>query len=289
MIAPRTPEEAQSLLAAETRWKLGAVPRELDGISVAPGLRLIAGGRFLLRCESGLGYFYEPGRGITIERPDGAELEEEELWLKGSVYAGVASLNGFLPIHASAVAHGGQVIAFTGPTGAGKSTLAAGLGQRALPLFCDDTLLIDLSDPRHLVCMPGHKRLKLLDDALALTGAAAAGPVGADTGKMYARSAAGDVAAALPLGALVFLEEGPRPALIEVTGAERFARLEDDHYTQAIFLEATRPSRAALFALRARLAQSIKMARLVRPRSSTGFAASLDMAEHYITTRDTAA
>lgn len=287
MIATRSPAQAQSLLAAETRWKLGPVPRELDGLAVAPGFRLITNRCFLLRCESGLGYFYEPGRGITIERPGGVLLDEEDLWLKGSVYAAVACLNGFLPIHASAVAHGDRVIAFTGPSGAGKSTLVAGLGQHGLPLFCDDTLLIDLSDPQRLICMPGHKRLKLLDDALAMTGAEPTGAVGADTGKTYATSPAGDVAAALPLRALVFLEEGPQAELIEVTGADRFVRLEDDHYTQAIFLEANRPDRAALFALRARLAQSIKMARLVRPRSSIGFAASLEMALDYVTTGDT--
>ncbi len=65
---------------------------------------------------------------------------------------------------------GGRVFAFAGPSGAGKSTLAAGLGQRALPLLCDDTLLLDLSDPPDIWCLPGHKRLKLTAAALALTG-----------------------------------------------------------------------------------------------------------------------
>lgn len=285
MNKPRSPEQAQALLARETRWRLGAVPHELAGRAVPPGYRLIDQGRFLLRCESGLGYLYQPGDGITIERPGGVVLEEEELWLKGSVHAAVASLNGFLPIHASAVAHQGRVVAFTGPSGAGKSTLVAGLGRHGLPLFCDDTLVIDLGDPARLICMPGHKRLKLLDDALILTGAEAGGPVGADTGKHYAASPAGDVTEPLPLDTLVFLEEGPDPAWIEVRGAERFARLEDDHYTQEIFLEANRPDRAALFALRARIAGAVKMARLVRPRSSTGFAASLEQAARAIIER----
>ena len=104
-------------MAHETRCHYGEVPRELGGLSVEPGFRIIADGQFLLRCESGFGYHYLPGAGITIERPDpancaGADPDEEGLWLNGSVYAAVACLNGLYPVHASAVASDGQVYAF---------------------------------------------------------------------------------------------------------------------------------------------------------------------------------
>jgi len=282
MISPRTPAEAMAVLARETAARHGPVPRELDGIAVPLGHRLITGGRYLQWSDSGYGYYHAPGEGIVIERPDGADPDEEALWLNGSVYAGVACLNGFLPLHASAVAHDGRVIAFTGPTGAGKSTLAAGLGQLGFPLFCDDTLLLDLHSTDGLIAMPGHKRLKLLPDALALAGAAAEAPVGAETGKFYARPAAGDLGEPLPLAVLVFLEAGAEAHWHEVRGAERFVRLEDDHYTQAIFREAAQPGRAELFALRARLAGQVAMARLVRPISAAGFAASLALAAERI-------
>lgn len=278
MTALRAPAEAMALLARETAWRHGAVPRSLAGIAVPPGHRLIADGCYLQWSDSGYGYFHAPGEGIVIERPDGGDPDEEALWLNGSVYAGVACLNGFLPLHASAVAVDGRVIAFTGPTGAGKSTLAAGLGQHGLQLFCDDTLLIDLYSTAGLVAMPGHKRLKLLPDALGLASATAEGAVGADTGKFYARPAAGNVGEPLRLAGLVFLEEGAAVDWLEVRGTERFVRLEDDHYTQEIFREAVQPDRAALFALRARLAGQLAMARLVRPIAVEGFAASLALA-----------
>lgn len=277
MTRPRTPEEAIALLARETRWCRGAVPHELAGEVVPPGFRHIAEGCFLLRCESGYGYLYRPGEGITIERPEGADLDEELLWLRGTVHSAIACLNGFLPVHASAVAHGGRVIAFTGPAGAGKSTLVAGLGRTGLPMFCDDTLLIDLADPARLICMPGHKRLKLLPDALLLTGAQAEQPVGADTGKHYAQPLGGDMRQPLPLDTLVFLAEGPELAWEPILGADRFARMDDDHHTQQIYLDAARPTRAALFAMRARIAANVTMARLVRPRSPAGFAASVQL------------
>ena len=277
MREPRSPEAAMRLLAQETRWHYGPVPHELGGHKVAPAKRLIADGCYLQRCESGLGFLYVPGEGITIERPDDADPLEEVLWLNGSVYAAVACLNGFLPFHASAVAHEGKVFAFTGPSGAGKSTLVAGLGGIGLPLFCDDTMLIDLADPAAAICMPGHKRLKLCDDALVLTSATPDGPVGADTGKLYARAPAGEIGVPLPLDTLVFLEEGDEVAWQPITGAERFARLEDDHYTQEIFTQAARPSRADMFAIRACLAARIRMARLIRPFSAQGFGASVDL------------
>lgn len=281
MTAPRTPDQAMALLARETRIRYGPVPHSLGGLAVEPGFRCIADGCFLQRCDSGYGYFYQPGKGITIERPPDADPDEEALWLNGSVYTGVACLNGFLPFHASAVEHGGAVIAFTGPTGAGKSTLAAGLGQLGFPLFCDDTLIADLATTDRVICLPGHKRLKLLPDALELTGAEPVQPVGSDTGKHYALPQAGDVRQPLPLDLLVFLTDGDDLAWQPVTGAQRFAMLEDDHYTQAIFAEAVRPTREELFRLRARIASQVQMARLTRPRSREGFAASLHfVAEH---------
>jgi hypothetical protein len=286
MVAERTPEESLALLARETRWRRGAVPRSLAGHEVSDGHRLTAEGCFLLRSVSGYGYFYQPGEGITVHRPAGANPDEELLWLNGSVYAAVASLNGFLPVHASAVAHGGRVTAFTGTGGAGKSTLATGLGKFGFPLFCDDTLLIDLANLDQAICMPGHKRLKLLPDALALTGAVAEQPVGAETGKHYARPLAGISDRPLPLATLVFLSEGPELRWDPIRGAERFARLDDDHYTQDLFMAAQQPQRAELFALRARLASKVAMAQLTRPRSAVGFAASLELVASELSKKD---
>ena len=267
------------LMAQETRVHHGPVPRSLDGHIVEPGFRILTAGQFLLRCDSGYGYHYVPGAGITVEVPAGADPDEEFLWLNGSVYAAIACLHGLYPVHASAVAHNGQVYAFTGPPGAGKSTIITGLGLRGWPMFCDDTLLLDLSDPAQVMALPGHKRLKLTDHALALTGTSAQQPVGADTGKSYVAPPAGDVGEPLPLNCLVFLEVGPRAIWEQIGGAERFTRLADDHYTQSLYSEAQRPDLQRLFALRARIAQQVAMARLARPLSIGGFSASLDLAE----------
>lgn len=278
MSAPRTPEQAIALLDRESRVRQGPVPHALGGRECGPERWVMHGGAMLLRCSSGFGFLYEPGQGVTVERPADPDPGEEALWLGGSVHCGIAALNGLLPLHASAVAHGGRVYAFTGAAGAGKSTLVAGLGQAGLPLFCDDTLLVDPLGPDPLMGLPGRKRLKLMGDALALTGAEAAGEVGADTGKHYAHPPAGTVADSLPLAMLVFLEDGPEPRWEPITGGERLARLEDDHHGQVMYLAAQGLDRAGLFALRARIAGQVRMARLIRPRSAEGFAASVELA-----------
>ena len=284
MPSPRTPAESVRLMQRETASHHGRVPRTLGGHDLGPGCRAFIDGQFILLTSSGFGYHYRPGAGITIERPGaGFDPDEEALWLNGSVYAAAACLNGFYPVHASAVAYQGRAYAFTGASGAGKSTLIAGLGQRGWPMFCDDTLLLDLSDPAQVTALPGHKRLKLTDHALELTGTAAQQPVGADTGKSYVLPPAGDWTEPLPLGALVFLEEGAPAGWAAIGGAERFARLADDHYTQDLYAEAQRPARGALFALRADFARRVPMARLTRPRSPAGFDASLDLAEANLT------
>ena len=282
MPSPRPSAQTAALLRQETLSHYGPVPDHLGEHHVAPGFRMFDGGAFLMRTVSGFGYYYRPGRGITIERPDQADPDEEFLWLRGSVHAAVASLHGLYPVHASAAVHAGRVHAFTGPSGAGKSTLISALGQRGLPMFCDDTMLLDLSDPDRITALPGHKRLKLTDHALQLTGQSSEQAVGAATGKSYVAPAGGNWPDPLPLAQLVFLSASPALSWSALAGAQRLALLDDDHDVQRLYLEAQRPSRSTLFALRARLAKQIDMARLARPIDAAQFGASAELAHRRI-------
>lgn len=261
-----------ALLAAEAQVHFGKVPRELGGRLMPPGSMLLVDDSFLLRTRSGYGFYYVRGQGVAVERDVGADPAEQALWLNGSVYAAIASINGFLPFHASAVAWQGRVYAFSGPSGAGKSTLVAALGQHGLPLFCDDTLVLDVSDPVNVLCLPGHKRLKLTAEALALTGASGQEQVAPLIEKFYAEPAGGKQNAVLPLASLTFLEQGEPVEFTAISGAQRLARLNDDHYTAELYAWAQSDGLAAQFARTARIAGQIEMQRLVRPRDLTRFA-----------------
>lgn len=280
---PKSP--AQLLMERETRIAYGPVPHGLHGERLREAHWQIDAQSFLLRAEGEHYFYYRLGQGVTIERGPGADLGEESLWLNGSVYAAVASLNGLLPIHASAIAFDERVYAFSAPASGGKSTLVAALGKCGLSLFCDDTLVLDLSDPDRIVCLPGHKRLKLTPEAVELTGAAPEEKVSGTVEKFYAVPPAGDVGAVLPLAELIFLEEGPIPAITPISGSERFAKMQQEHQSAYLFAGARQFDRAAQFHHLARLAQQIRMARFVRPWDRSRFGTGVALACEYVTNR----
>ena len=78
-------------------------------------------------------------------------------------------------------------------------------------------------------------------------------------------------------------------ALEPVTGAQRFARLSDDHYTADLFDRAQQSGPAGQFALRARLASQISMARLVRPWDPLRFDESVSLAASQIISQEPSA
>jgi hypothetical protein len=250
----------------------GAVNPELEGTVVLPDNFVMAPTAFLTHLVDGTRILYRKGEGVTIERSEGADPRDAMLYLNGSVYAAAACINGLYPIHASAVAVNGKVHAFTGPSGAGKSTLIAALGLRGFPMFCDDTLVLDMRGPDHLVCLPGHKRLKLMPDAVKMTGAMPEERVASAIDKNFAAPAAGTISEPMPLAELVFLEEGDSATISPITGGERMMRLQDDHYTALFFEIAQRPDRAERFRQLSRLARSIAINRFVRPRDAARFA-----------------
>ena len=273
--------DPMALMRAEMRVNYGPVGDMIGDTKVEAGTWHMKGDELLLRA-SGLAMRYRKGHGVTIERDPVVRSSEEQLYLNGTVYAAAACINGFYPLHASAVAWNGGVHAFTGPAGAGKSTLVAALGSAGLPMFCDDTLILDLSDPAVPLALPGHKRLKLTDEALALTGAEAQEQVDDEIEKFYALPAGGDWQAPLPLRQLIFLEGGDRTETLPISGAEKIARLSDDHYTAELFLWANDMNIAHRFAAQSRLARQIAMVRLVRPWDTGQFTASVTLARELI-------
>ena len=280
-----TKSAVELLLERETRVSYGTVPTHLFDSPLSGMCWQMGEEEFLLRAEGDYYFHYRRGEGVIVHRGANADVSEESLWLNGTVYSAIASMNGLFPIHASAVAHDGRVYAFTGPGGAGKSTLVAALARYNLPMFCDDTLVLDLSCPDQVSCLPGHKRLKLREDAFALTDAAREEEVSRTYEKNYAAPSAGIVENALPLGELIFLEEGPDVVLTQLAGSERFVRLQDDHQTAYLFEAARRFSRGDQFAHRARLAKQILMSCFQRPFDVARFSEGLAFIAQHIQSR----
>ena len=278
-----TQSPAQALLARESRVAgFGPVPHALEGMELDELSWYITEDEFLLRGHGEHYFHYRKGAGVTVERGPGARADMEMLWLNGSVYSAIASINGFVPIHASSVSDGHAVHAFSGESGAGKSTLATALAARGLPLFSDDTLVLDLLPDGTVMALPGHKRLKLTPEAIGLTGARAKEEVGGPVEKYYSEAARVWTGGPLPLAGLSFLEPGEECAFAPLRPSERMQRLRDGHYTTHQYAASRQFDPAATFAHLAAMAGMIDMQVFRRPFDPARFAEGVACAEAHI-------
>lgn len=267
---------AQILMSTESVAQEGPTSEKLAfALAETPSIAL-SRDAFLLNLPSGLRFHYAQGYGVRFSRPDTVTDAEVKLFLNGSVYGAIAWINGFLPLHTSAVIQDGKVHAIAGDSGAGKSTLAAALSIRGLPLFADDVLVLDMSNDMQIVALPGHKQLKLWADALALTELTAGERVSESMEKYFVEPPLIDQARPLPLAALYFLDDHAQsvPTLSLIGGAERFKALSSALYRPefcAILVE-----KKDLFLQISRLARELEMCRFDRPRNRDLFSKGAD-------------
>jgi hypothetical protein len=127
-----------------------------------------------IRFRADLGYLIAPEPfGRHLVGADGgwvlssAETDDERArWrrlLVGQVLPLAAALRGFEILHASAVLVGDRLIAFSGPPGAGKSTLALHLALQGYGVFAEDALAVEPTADG-LVAHPGVALLNLRAD-----------------------------------------------------------------------------------------------------------------------------
>jgi hypothetical protein len=267
----RSASTAMALLAGEVALREAETPSALAAPVLTTPLFSFADDAFLLTLPNGLRFHYRKGQGVSFSRPAGLADAEVTLFHGGSVHGAVAWLNGLVPLHASAVVHDGRLFAFTGESGAGKSTLAAALSSHGLPLFADDVLVVDLADPARPMALPGHKKLKLWGDALAITGLDAGAAVRPDMDKYFVEPPLLEQAAPLPLHSLVFLDRpsGADPSLTPVSGAKRFSRMRSAFYRPRYAGAVVSP--VDLYAMATRLGMQIEQHVFDRPRDRDRF------------------
>jgi hypothetical protein len=129
----------------------------------------------LWRLEVGFRFEYHDGVEFIVDRAGTrvwakaqAEAAPEDLavYLLGPILGFVLRLQGITCLHASAVLADNWALAFLGPPGAGKSTLAAAMSQKGHPVLCDDLVPLREADGR-VQAGPGSPRVCLWPDAVA--------------------------------------------------------------------------------------------------------------------------
>lgn len=257
------PDRATAHLHHEMRVRLGAVPLSIADPVFDDGTFVLSNNAFLFTTETGVRYHYAVSDGITASVPSAAAEPDFRLFLWGTVFGAVAWLNGYFPLHASAVDAGGRAVAFTGGSGAGKSTLAAALSAHGLPHVCDDTLALDLSQDGALA-VPDRKPLKLWDDAFTLVPAERLEPIATMPGKSYAAVLRQNPSAQL-FTDLFLLGEGEQLRLTEVRGAAKLDAVVGAMYRD--FIPAALGRRRAYQRDLIAIANGIGIWRLDRPLS----------------------
>lgn len=178
-------------------------------------------------------YRVEEGQRILLDRrmPDGADSAADpgdvRLFLLGSALGALLHQRHWLPLHVSALQTPSGAWAFTGHSGAGKSTISAWLHySQQWPLITDDVAVIKPDEAEPLL-HPGPARAKLWRDALAALGIGTEGLVRdlmrAD--KFHLMMNKGVRYEAHRLSALVQLEradEGEVASLERLSGVEAF-------------------------------------------------------------------
>jgi len=107
----------------------------------------------------------EGGDEVWADWPEELTLEDTATYLLGPVFGYLLRLRGVTCLHASAVDFGGRAVAFVGPAGAGKSTLAAALALRGYTVLSDDIVAVVERDAAFRA-MPAYPYLSLWQDSV---------------------------------------------------------------------------------------------------------------------------
>lgn len=107
----------------------------------------------------------EEGARITVSPLDGSEERGFRFLVSGIALGLLLHQRGFVTLHASAVSFEGEVIAFVGHKGMGKSTTAAAFHAHDYSIVTDDLLVLDVEGDRALA-RPGFPHLKLYPESI---------------------------------------------------------------------------------------------------------------------------
>jgi hypothetical protein len=144
----------------------GRVPTSLQRAVASATFYQAAPDSFLLFVDGVARYLITEGKHILIEEEHGATDEEVRLFLLGCAFAALLQQRGLLPLHCSGIVVQGACIAFVGPSGTGKSSLAGIFLKRGYPILTDDILVISVVSDGAPQAYPGYPQLKLWADTV---------------------------------------------------------------------------------------------------------------------------
>jgi hypothetical protein len=265
------PELLPSNQPPEVTITYGQVPEALEAPLAAGEWYQSTPGLILLKIRNVAKYLVKDGKEIIIDRAPQASDADVRLFLLGSAMGALMHQRGLLPLHGSAIRlPDGTAAIFMGPSGIGKSTLAAAFRQRGYVVAADDVSLIFSGADGTPILQPAYPELKLWAEAAAKIGEDAEVLPRARTLLEKFSLCFHDVFDGSPLPVrLLYILETAEDELFEITrlqGVEKLEGLLRNTY-RLIFIDDI-DQRRLHFQLCASLGSKIVMSRVQRPRQN---------------------
>lgn len=199
----------------------------------------------------------------------------------GTVFSVLLQQRRRYPLHAGGVRLGEGARAFVGASGAGKSSLTAGLASRGHELLGDDVLPLESARDGALRAHPGRSEIKLDEPAARALGhrSGALEPLAAAEGKRALRAGFASAAQPCPLDGLYALEWGARVAIDPLAPHEVLPLLLSNAHRPELLVAAL--GQAELLRWCANMAQRTRAFRLTRPRDFAALPEVLSRVEEH--------
>lgn len=268
--------------APDLKIARGAVPTRLpDLVRQTPFQQVSADGRARFAIDDVIAVLVEAGQRITVSSPLPDDAPDLPSCLLGPVLGVVLHQRGLAPLHAACLEINGQAVAFAGPSGKGKSTLAAALLAQGHRLLNDDITVLSVAEGGRFMAIPGYPQQRLWRDALEALSLPQGRPIRSNPnqGKFERGVMENACTAVVPLAAICHLAEANPtlpPGLQRAIGIDAVELVRRNIYR--FNLGASLTSRPHLVRAAAGLAASVPQYRLHRPITFAdlpGFAAAL--------------
>ena len=156
---------ADSSFPPDVSITIGSTPETLANCQKKGVAFEIAPDEFLLDLRKIARFYVANGNSIVIEPKENKDWNSIRLFLLGSCLGAILHQRKVLALHASAIAHEGEAVLFTGISGVGKSTTANAFRLNGYKMLTDDVCPIKFIDQRPYA-LPGYPQSKLWEDTL---------------------------------------------------------------------------------------------------------------------------
>ncbi|WP_141521691.1 hypothetical protein [Novosphingobium sp. PC22D] len=166
LVLPGVIAREDDCIPAEITIAEGPVPESLPAPTSRGPNWEIAGDRLLIRIPDIITMLLQGGNRITYRLAPGRSPRDGAIFVSGTGFGLLMHQRGLCVLHASAVRVGGRAALFCGRSGAGKSTIAAALGQAGHAFVADDQCAISgIAEGAPLVHADG-RAMKLWQQAI---------------------------------------------------------------------------------------------------------------------------